>query len=188
MDDRERNRQGLTNFLDALQSVLISIQNLHEIDNDREVELEQVRDRLQDARITLQLIASTVVNVYHRTAANELITLLNTILSCISEHLNSGEEDNVNNTAFVCPTREPQGVGRPAIVVNEDQIQFFRSLHFSWKKIASLLGISESTLRRRRGGIAESNQGNGSDITGKRVMFFLGVLYELYIRLSKLHT
>ena len=39
MDDRERNRQGLTNFLDALQSVLIGIQNLHEID-DREVELE----------------------------------------------------------------------------------------------------------------------------------------------------
>ena len=57
MDDRERNRQGLTNFLDALQSVLISIQNLHEIDNDREVELEQVRDRLQDAQITLQVIA-----------------------------------------------------------------------------------------------------------------------------------
>ena len=57
MDDRERNRQGLTNVHDALQSVLISIQNLHEIDNDREVELEQVRDRLQDAQITLQLIA-----------------------------------------------------------------------------------------------------------------------------------
>ena len=80
------------------------------------------------------LIASTVVNVYHCTAANELITLLNTILSCISEHLNSGEEDNVNNTAFVCPTPEPQGVGRPAIVVNEDQIQFLRSLHFKLEK------------------------------------------------------
>ena len=143
MDDRERNRQGLTNFLDALQSLLISIQNLHEI--DILVELEQVWDRLQDARITLQLIASTIVNVYHRTATSELITLLNTILSCISEHLNSGEEENVNNTTFVCPTREPQGVGRPEIVVNEDQIQFLRSLHFCWKKIASLLGISQST-------------------------------------------
>ena len=63
MDDRERNRQGLTNFLDALQSVLISIQNLHEIDNDREVKLEQVRDRLQDARITLQLIAQPLCPV-----------------------------------------------------------------------------------------------------------------------------
>ena len=81
--------------------------------------------------------------------------------------MNSGEEDNVNNTAFVCPTRQPQGVGRPAIVVHEDQIQFLCSLHFSWKKIASLLGISESTLHLRRGGFAESKQGNGSDITGK---------------------
>ena len=56
MDDRERNRQGLTNFFDALQSVLISIQNLYEV-TDREVELEQVQDRLQDGRSTLQLMA-----------------------------------------------------------------------------------------------------------------------------------
>ena len=32
MDDRERNRQGFTSFLDALQSVLMNIQNLHEIE------------------------------------------------------------------------------------------------------------------------------------------------------------
>ena len=135
MDDRERNRQGLTNFFDALQSVLISIQNLHEMENDREVELEQIKDRLQDARTTLQLIVSNAVNVEHRAAANELIMLLNTILCRISEHLNSDEEDlHVNTTAFVCPTQEPQGVGRPSIVVNEDQIKYLRSLHFSWKK------------------------------------------------------
>ena len=42
---------------------------------------------------------------------------------------------------FVCPTREPQGVGRPAIAVNEDQIQFLRSLHFSWKKLQVYLAL-----------------------------------------------
>ena len=139
MDNRERNRQRLTNFLDVEQSVLISIQNLHEID-DREVELEQVRDQLQDARSTLQLIASTVVNVEHHAARNEVIMLLNIILSRISKHLNSNEEDHVNNTAFVCPTMEPQGVGRP-IVVDEDQIKFLRSLLFSWKKLQVHLAL-----------------------------------------------
>ena len=63
MDDRERNRQGLTNFFDALQSVLVSIQNLNEVETNRAVELEQVRDRLQDARATLLLCVGKSLDI-----------------------------------------------------------------------------------------------------------------------------
>ena len=44
-------------------------------------------------------------------------------------------------------------VGRPALYVAEKLIRFLRDLRFTWKKIAELLGISESTLRRRRAGL-----------------------------------
>ena len=36
------------------------------------------------------------------------------------------------------------------MLVQSRQIEFICELHFSWKKTASILGIIESTLRRRR--------------------------------------
>ena len=41
-------------------------------------------------------------------------------------------------------------VGRPSIVIDEEQIAGLRSLRMSWTKIAELLGISVETLRRKR--------------------------------------
>ena len=41
-------------------------------------------------------------------------------------------------------------VGRPSVVIDEEQIAGLRSLRMSWTKIAELLGISVETLRRKR--------------------------------------
>ena len=63
------------------------------------------------------------------------------------------ERNSVEATAsysFACPTTRLTGAGRPVIVIEREQIEFLRELHFSWVKIASLLGISESTLHQRR--------------------------------------
>ena len=70
MDERERNRQGLKNFFDALQSVLIIIQNLQQINTDREAQLEEIQDRLKDAQVNLQMILANVVDTEHREAIN----------------------------------------------------------------------------------------------------------------------
>ena len=40
--------------------------------------------------------------------------------------------------------------GRPRFDISADQIQYLRSLSFSWTQISHLLGISRSTLYRRR--------------------------------------
>ena len=58
-------------------------------------------------------------------------------------------EATVSNS-FACPTTKPITAGRPVIVIEREKIEFLRELHFSWVKMAGLLGISESTLRRRR--------------------------------------
>ena len=167
MDERERNRQGLKNFFDALQSVLIIIQNLQQINTDREAQLEEIQDRLKDAQATLQLIAPHVVGPEHRDAIEGLITSLNTVLSCITEHLKDEGDRASSRTGFFCQTVDSRRVERPPIIVEEEQITYLRGLHFSWGRIAHLLGISESTLRRRRAEIQdEDHVSHWTDITG----------------------
>ena len=39
--------------------------------------------------------------------------------------------------------------GQPRLEISKRQIEFLRELHFSWTKIAELLGISTKTLQRR---------------------------------------
>ena len=56
-----------------------------------------------------------------------------------------------NENAYSSPTESTgQGPGRPRYVIAEEQIRFLRELHFPWKKIADLIVVSESSLRRSR--------------------------------------
>ena len=40
-------------------------------------------------------------------------------------------------------------VGRPKVEINIDNVEFLRSLKFSWGRIADIIGVSRSTLMRR---------------------------------------
>lgn len=66
------------------------------------------------------------------------------------EERNSGEATVSNSFACTTTKLAGAGAGRPVIVIKREQIEFLCELHFSWVKIASLLGVSESTLCRRR--------------------------------------
>ncbi len=59
-----------------------------------------------------------------------------------------------NEECYHCPYEEQGGscvgAGRPRFFIPREQLQGLRSLHFSWKKIAEMLGVSEKTVRRRR--------------------------------------
>ena len=39
--------------------------------------------------------------------------------------------------------------GRPKIFVDQEQVEFLRSLHFSWEHISAIVGVSSKTLQRR---------------------------------------
>ena len=51
-----------------------------------------------------------------------------------------------------------EGPGRPSLDVTKDQLEFLRSMHFSWQKIAQLLQVSVSTHQRRRRAFGIDNQ------------------------------
>ena len=40
-------------------------------------------------------------------------------------------------------------VGRPKVEINIDDVEFLRSLKFSWERITDIIGVSRSTLMRR---------------------------------------
>ena len=74
----------------------------------------------------------------------EVIALFQERINRILERLNIEEGRN-----FCCPKEnDNDSIGRPKFLITKEQIDGLRSLHFSWKKIAEMLGVSERTVRR----------------------------------------
>ena len=67
------------------------------------------------------------------------------------------------SSAYCAPVIGNSGRGRPSFEVSCDQIEYLRSLSFSWTDIASLLGISRMTLYRRRRVFGLTNVGTTLD-------------------------
>ena len=82
--------------------------------------------------------------------------------------------------SFTCPTAAVQRPGRPALIVQREQIEFLRELHFPWVKIARILGISESTLRRRRCELqlSDDDDQNFSELSGSYLSYYVVCLYD----------
>lgn len=82
---------------------------------------------------SLHLLKSTVQSLHDVLLSNETVA--------------SGSS---SGSFFTPPVEGRKGPGRPIIVISKDQIEYLRTIHFSWEKIAKLLGISVSPLQRRR--------------------------------------
>ena len=81
---------------------------------------------------------------------NELSSYL-TRLTLFFENLADELNDNMIDLSFNECERIYTGIkGQPKFQVSKRQIEFLRELHFSWTRIAELLGISPRTLSRRR--------------------------------------
>ena len=60
------------------------------------------------------------------------------------------QEELSTSTAYRVPQDVSSGRGRPRFDISIDQIEYLRSLSFTWTDIASLLGVSRMTIFRRR--------------------------------------
>ena len=79
-----------------------------------------------------------------------VLTKVRSIFLVLKEYEDRNNTETMQSNSFTCPTSKLAGAGRPVIIVEREQLEFLRELHFPWAKIACLLGISESTLRWRR--------------------------------------
>ena len=68
-------------------------------------------------------------------------------------------------------------LGRPKYNIKKEQLEFLRyDLHFKWTEIASLLGVSVSTLARRRSQLHIDSQPEGSGISDAELDVVVGDL------------
>lgn len=152
---RERNGRGLSLFLQNLKGVTNLFLAPQEIDWTSDL-VEQTAIRLQDAYATLTLMEHDVPVSSTEYSQREHVKLLMGHVKSLHNHLTSFDDELcITNSAVhystqVVSQRIGEGPGRPCLDITKDQIEFLRSLHFSWEKIASLLQISVSTLQRRR--------------------------------------
>lgn len=153
---RERNERGFYLFLQNLKGVPSLCQS-DEVFWTEDL-IEETTRRLQGSYTTLTLIEhdwhdmSTQMNSplpEHLRRLKSFVQSLHVVLvSC--ETVASSADNSVSFYPQPSPRAEGQGPGRPALNITKEQIEYLRSLHFSWEKIAQLLHTSVSTVQRRR--------------------------------------
>lgn len=141
------------NEVEALNNFLIACSAVFEQCRDPRVAVDEdlndvVTLRLEDIRSTLRLLIG-LGRLPDDEAINDVSQLLN-----IAEQLQTAVAASYNDiaqsqslaTAVYFAGRR----GRPKVSIDEQQLIFLREYSFSWTQIQSLLGVSRSTLWRRR--------------------------------------
>ena len=150
---RERNERGFHLFLQNLKGV-VSLCASDEVFWTEDL-IDETTQRLQDSYTTLTLIEHDTTSQMNdplpehvRRLKSNVQSLQRVLVSC--ETSASSAENSVSFYPQPSPRMEDHGPGRPALNITKEQIEYLRSIHFSWEKIAQLLHISVSTLQRRQ--------------------------------------
>ena len=160
MAARERNESGLHIFVESLKSLFSQLSRLNDIDGGiqrlDEESLESFKRRFEDAATTIRLLIDHISEYRAQYGTDELSSVadsLTTVLTCtdaICGYITRCESNSLY-LGFTCNLREASGrPGRPRIEITKEQLEFLRSMHFNWSDIATLLGVSVSTITRKR--------------------------------------
>ena len=120
VDRLERAIQSISNFTDLMDS---AAQNVDDIET-----LRSILSRLNNLKRQLLIL----VQQWQQHA--------------------EGIEAMALSVQYTAPSVSPRGsgVGRPRFHITRNQLEYLRSLSFSWSEISSLLGVSRMTVYRRR--------------------------------------
>ena len=75
---------------------------------------------------------------------------LNIILASLLNVWELYEESTMEDSSYSTPLELTSHRGRPRFRISGDQLEYLRSLSFTWTEISSLLGVSRMTVYRRR--------------------------------------
>ena len=79
----------------------------------------------------------------------QLLQALEHVVRIWTEYSNSLDQQWASSH-YVTPTEVPRGRGRPRFQISKEQLEYLRSLSFSWTAIADMLMVSRMTVYRRR--------------------------------------
>lgn len=101
-----------------------------------------------------------------------LIEMYSDMTQRMKERCDMLEERNTD-TGFRCHVRNVGDRGRPRFVVSKNRVQGLKDLGFSWTKISTMIGVSRTTLHRRR-------QELGLNTVQAQMLFCPFLLYTLF--------
>ena len=152
---------GLGKVFLELSSFLRNIERQYMIANEQFSEYALERLEIGMAGVS-NLIDHLRANAASHTAeevvsvATHYSALLAELLECLRQIYNEWtvylEDFHVNRhaTSYSAPVAQVNRTGRPNFLISEAQLQYLRSLGFSWTQIAEILGVSYTTVYRRR--------------------------------------
>ena len=109
---------------------------------------EQANLHLEDAILTLQLLLHSVwqgvdsVPQDFETIIEAALTKVLFVFRVMTKYKEKNSVEAMLSNLFTSPTTKLTGAGRPVIIIEKELIELLQEMHFSWVKIASLLGIS----------------------------------------------
>ncbi|PFX24902.1 hypothetical protein AWC38_SpisGene10484 [Stylophora pistillata] len=146
--------QDLEEFLDSMRQCFDEVEK--ELNDERNsILLDYLESRLEDHFQVVHAIA-IVIQSASDSRSDELKQLVEDLLSVSQSLLQEihttkiQREINERSSPAWVPSREARTGGRPRFSITKEQIETFRETGMNWKGIAALLGISESTMYRRR--------------------------------------
>ena len=174
--------------------------------------IEMLHERLAEAGETVYILKERAaellllsehdleMDIFHSNM-DELSTCLTRLRVFFENMAGDLSESSRDVSAYQCERNYTGMRGQPKFEVSKRQIEFLRELHFSWVRIAELLGISTKTLSRRRqefqitdeqnwtsigdGELREIMQGIMSVTPGIGQTRMLGALYSRGIKVQR---
>ena len=98
---------------------------------------EQANLRLEDAILTLLLLLYSVwqseesVIQDFETVIEAVLTKVRFVFRVLTKYEEGNSVEATVSNSFACPTTKLTGAGRPVIVIEREQNEFLRELHFS---------------------------------------------------------
>ncbi|XP_019614584.1 PREDICTED: uncharacterized protein LOC109462473 [Branchiostoma belcheri] len=161
--------EEMAGFLDVINGLIgectakQSTQNRHEI--------SYILSRLEAAMRNLALISSAVSATMRQPSPYQYEYLEQVLIACrdlqddIEQMHTFYAKKGEDVDSYRYRVSQDYSRGRPRKHITEQQISYLRELGFTWLKIAELLGVSFSTLKRRQREFAWVGRDNYTDIT-----------------------
>ena len=159
MASHSSRSDSFSRFLDVLKSVLAQTQSLFEegpLSDNRVASLDALENlsiKMDEICETLVVFLNSFINPTYDPLWEQLYHLLcvfHGIKKYIEEETNKLREDEENAEMRTSSVVGTNNGGRHRYEIDEEQVMFLRSKHFTWKKIAQIFGICDRTLRRKR--------------------------------------
>ena len=150
-------------LLELISSLLLEVRRSFQSERNQDI-LNSFISRLERATEILRTVSqSSALQDNNRDITSELQQSQDQCVALISSVLARKRE--VEQERFQSVQERTGQVGRPRFDVSKEQIEWLRAYSFKWVDIAELLGISISTLNRRRYELGVSDEGSFAAIS-----------------------